>query len=235
VAAAPCALPSAPTILVDEDGAVLLTWQLRAAEVLNSTALPQEPAFLAYRAAIERDGADVLRPVADAPQIHDEAEAKMWADVAFNNELAFHGEVGSIEPITCLDALLFAHQASRVSEIDQPTEFLASVLRRETEAGVELLVVFGAGSQMFPPKQVYGFDVVERYLAEGWSYWYALHNHTVQKNGERLALGVPVPSTSDVELARGVAESTGLESVRVTNGFYTFSASIEELGAFRGR
>ncbi len=229
-----CKMPAQRTTILERDGAILETWALRLEEVVTE-ALPKDPAFLAYRAAIERDGADVVRPVADPPVVRTDAEAAVWRNEHFNNDLVFSGAVGSINPISCLDALLFSRQASRISQIDQPTEFLASVLRRETSTGTDLVVVFGAGSEMFPPKEVYGFEVVGRFLAEGWSYWYAIHNHTVQKNGDLLALGVPAPSTADVQLYRSLAERMGLESLRVTNGFYTFSASAHELGAFRAR
>ena len=56
----------------------------------------------------------------------------------------------------------------------------------DVDGGTELAVVFGAGLEMFPPKSVYGFDVVEEHLADGWRWWYAIHNHTIQRNGERL-------------------------------------------------
>jgi hypothetical protein len=229
-----CKMPAQTTTILERGGAILETWALRLEELVTDD-LPEDPAFLAYRAAIERDGADVLRPVADPPIVRTDAEAEVWRNEHFNNDLVFSGAVGSIAPITCLDALLFSRQASRISQIDQPTEFLASVLRRETHTGPDVVIVFGAGSEMFPPREVYGFEVVERFLADGWSYWYAIHNHTVQKNGDLLALGVPAPSTSDVQLYRSLAEKMGLESLRVTNGFYTFSASVHELGAFRAR
>ena len=230
-----CEMPGRTRTILDRDGLILETWELPSAEVLSQTELPDGPAFLRYRAAVEQDGANVLRPVADPPIIRTEAEAEVWRDEDFNNELVFNSGVGSIDPITCLDALLFSRQASRISQIEQPTEFLASVLRRETATGQDLVVVFGAGSEMFPPREVYGFEVVDSLVAEGWSYWYAIHNHTVQKNGDLLALGVPAPSTSDVGLYRSLAEEMGLQSFRVTNGFYTFSASVDELGAFRAR
>ena len=197
--------------------------------------LPNEPAFLEYRAAIVRDGADLRRPIADPPVIETETETAIWRDEDYNNILAYDSGVGAIEPTSCLDALLFARQASRVSQIDQPTEFLASVLRRESETGTDLLIVFGAGLEMFVPREVYGLDVVGQLLTEGWSYWYAIHNHTLQKNGDLLALGVPVPSTSDVQLSRSLGGRIGLDSVRVTNGFYTFRASLAELDQFRSR
>lgn len=230
-----CTWPVEPEILYEAEGAVLQSWTFRLTEVYTETVLPADPAFLAYREAIRRDGAALRRPIADAPVPANEAEELVWADEHFNNALVYDSGVGRIGPITCLDALLFARQATRVSQLDQPTEFLASVLRRETDQGAEVTVVFGAGSEMFPPKAVYGFDVVERMRALGWSYWYALHNHTVQRNEGLLALGVPVPSTSDVHLLRGLGQEAGLEEVRVTNGFFTFDAPVESLEPFRAR
>lgn len=232
---APCALLGAPVVLREEDGAVLLTWEMHADPVFFGETLPTDSSFGAYRAAMVRDGADVVYPVADPPTSATEAEAQIWEDEFYNRDLAFAGGAGVIEPVTCLDALLFAWQAQRVPPIERPTEFLASVLRRSAAAGPRLAVVFGAGAEMFPPRWAYGLDVVDRYRSEGWSYWYSLHNHTPQRNGELLALGVPVPSTSDVGLARALFEDRGMELVRVTNGFYTFSGTSEDLAAFRAR
>lgn len=229
-----CRLPTERTVIRAEDGAVLETWELALADV-TTDALPGEPGFLEYRTAIERDGANLRRPVADPPVIDSEELAVIWEDEFFNTDLVFDGGVGSIDPITCLDALLFARQAERVSQLRQPTEFSAAVLRRETPEGTRLLVVFGAGLEMFVPRGFYGFDVVEDRRAEGWAWGYAIHNHTTQRNGERLALGVPVPSTSDVGLLRSLSADLGLDSVRVTNGFYTFRAAVHDLREFRAR
>lgn len=227
-------MPTERTTVRAEDGAVLETWEL-ALEDVTTDALPDEAGFLEYRAAIERDGANLRRPVADPPVIDSDELAEIWEAEFFNTDLVFDGGVGSVDPITCLDALLFSRQAGRVSQVTRPTEFLASVLRRETADGTRLLVVFGAGQEMFVPRGFYGFDVVEERLAEGWTFWYAIHNHTTQRNGERLALGVPVPSTSDVQLLRSLHGELGLDSVRVTNGFYTFRATVDDLRAFRAR
>jgi hypothetical protein len=119
-------------------------WQLSLADVLTPQ-LPDQPAFLDYRAAIERDGADLRRPVSDPPVITDDAVSAIWRDEFFNRDLVFDRGVGSVDPISCLDALLFARQAQRVSQVDRPTEFIASVLRKETESGTHLFVIFGAG------------------------------------------------------------------------------------------
>lgn len=230
-----CAMPNAPVVIREEDGAVLLSWEFQADSVLLSSALPPDSTFRAYRDAMVWDGADLSRPVADAPTPETEAQAQIWIDEHFNNDLAFSGKAGTIEPVSCLDALLFTWQARRIPPIEVPTEFLASVLRRPTKDGEELAVIFGAGAAMFPPRWAYGLDVVDRYLNDGWSYWYALHNHTPQSNRGLLALGVPVPSTSDVGFARALGEEKGMQFTRVTNGFYTFSGSVKDLAGFRAR
>lgn len=234
VGAPECAMPSERTVVRAEDGAVLETWEFLLSDV-STDALPTEAAFLEYREAIERDGADLRRPVADAPTIDSEELAAIWEDEFFNTDLVFDEGLGEVVPISCLDALLFARQAGRVSQLIQPTEFIASVLRRGTPDAPRIRVVFAAGSEMFVPRGFYGIDLVEEYLAAGWSYWYTIHNHTIQKNGDRRALGVPVPSTSDVALYRSLAGDLGLESARVTNGFFTFTAGIEEMDRFRVR
>ena len=233
-AAPACTMPTQRTTVRAQDGATIETWELSLEDVLTDR-LPDEPAFLEYRAAIERDSADLRRPVADPPVNETEEMAAISRDESFNNDLIFEEGVGSVGTISCLDALLFARQAARVSQLEQPTEFIASVLRRDTPEGTRLLVFFAAGSEMFVPRGWYGFDFVGDYLSDGWAFWYVIHNHTTQQNGDRLALGHPGPSTSDVQLLRYLGAELGLQSARVTNGFFTFSASMEELSQFRSR
>jgi hypothetical protein len=230
-----CALPDRPTGVHREGPDVLLVWELPAGGPYDQPVLPGDSAFLAYRAAVRADDADLERPVADRPEPTTPEEAALWQDEDFNADLAHGGSAGTIAPITCLDALLFAYQNRRVSQLERPTEFIASVLVRDEAATPRVTVVFGAGEEAFPPRSVYGFDVVERYLEEGWRYAYLLHNHTLQRNGSRLALGTPAPSTSDVGLVRSLVADLGLEGARVTNGFYTFAVPAEELPRFRSR
>jgi hypothetical protein len=232
-AASACRMPIERTTVRAEDGAILETWEVSLEDVLTDE-LPGEPPFLEFRAAIERDGADLRRPVRDPPVTDSDEAAAIWRDEFFNQDLVFDGVVGVVEPISCLDALLFTRQAARVSQLEKPTEFVASVLRREATDGIRLLIVFGAGSDTLVPRGWYGTDLVGEYLNDGWRLWYVIHNHTTQKNGGRLALGAPVPSTNDVQLNRALAVQ-GLDSVRVTNGFYTFRASTADMSLFRAR
>ena len=234
--AATCALPADPDTLAIDGTAVLLRWEFPDDPMFSSFTLPKDSAYQAYRTTIRSHGADLRIPIADSPELATEEEATLWRDERHNAELARRGEAGRIEPIRCLDALLFAFQNSRVSQLEQPTEFLASVLRRETEDGdSRVAVIFGAGVEMFPPKSVYGFEAVDEYRSRGWRYAYALHNHTIQKNGDRLALGTPALSTSDVQLTRSLAADSDLEAARVTNGFFTYVVAGEELTLLRSR
>jgi hypothetical protein len=231
-AASACRFPSDPTIILDDGGLVLKVWRFPLEEVHVRPVLPDDPGLLAYRAAIRDAGADEMYPALHVPGSLPENEAAAWQEENHNNRLAYEGGVGSIDPISCLDALLFAEQNRRVPQLEQPTEFLASVLRRELPEQTEVVVVFGAGTEMFPPSSVHGFDIVDEYVGAGWQYWYALHNHTIQANG---ALGVPVPSMSDVQFVRRLAAQRGLERVRVTNGFYSFDSAVSDIASFRAR
>jgi hypothetical protein len=228
-------LPTYPDTVRTDGNAVLLVWEFPDDPIYSSFVLPADSAYLAFRESIRADGADLKHPVSDQPTPSTAEEAALWSDERFNSDLARSGEAGIIETIRCLDALLFAFQHGRVSQLAQPTEFLASVLRKEVNGEYRLAVVFGAGDEMFPPKTVYGFDVVDDYGARGWLYWYALHNHTIQRIADRLALGTPALSTSDVQLTRNLAAGSGLESARVTNGFFTYSVPSTELGLLRSR
>lgn len=229
---ADCVLPSNPTTIFEDRGLVLKVWTFPLEEVHMRPVLPDESGLLAYRATIHAEGAEERSPALHVPPALKDGEADVWRDENFNNHLAYHEGVGSIEPMTCLDALLFAEQNARVPQLERPTEFLASVLRRRVTERDEVVVVFGAGAELFPPASVHGFEIVDEYVAAGWQYWYVLHNHTRQANG---ALGVPVPSTSDVKFARSLAAQRGLERVRVTNGFYSFDATVAEISKFRAR
>jgi hypothetical protein len=225
-----CVLPPDAVTHTDQDGLVLKVWTFPLEEVHSRSVLPDDAGLLAWRTAIRTDGAVEKQPALSLPPARDDNEARIWANESFNNDLAYRGEAGSIEPVTCLDALLFAEQNARIPQLRSPTEFLASVLRRERPGGEEVAVVFGAGSEMFPPRSVHGIEIVDEHVADGWRFWYMLHNHTRQSSG---ALGVPVPSTSDVQFVRRLAQVRGLERVRVTNGFYTFDAAIDEIQGFR--
>jgi hypothetical protein len=195
-----------------------------------SETLPDAPGYLAFRAAIRAAGGDQIRPVADAPQPKDEAERDLWRREDFNAALMY-GDAGEVRRIRCLEAALFAVQDARYSQLTQPTEFIANILRRDDR----FKIYFGASDTMFPPTSVHGFEQVASDIAAGWQYWVILHNHTVRMHDGKPALGMPAPSTNDVQLFRALITKFGLREVWVTNGLYTGVVSSENLGRFSTR
>lgn len=230
-----CAWPSEPTVLARDGSASLLAWDFSSAPWLHRPIVPDDPAYLAFRAAIRDAGGDRRwTAVTDRPESTGEAEREIWRREQSNYELSRSGRVGRLRPIHCLEALLFAYQHNRYSQLTHPTEFLAAILRKRVDGETRLRVQFAGGAEKFPPKSLYGLDRIEQAIADGWELWVALHNHTVKEHRGRPRLGVPVPSTSDVDISRGVVRDLGLRQIRVTNGMYTIEVDAAELGELQG-
>ena len=225
----PCQLPE-PTVLRAEGSAVLQRWELPEHPVWFSETLPQSPGYVAYRAAIRAAGSDEPRPPVDVPAAQRVTDSELWRREEANVALMYAG-AGEVRTVRCLEAAVFSLQDTRYSHLTRPTEFIAHVLRKDGR----LKIYFGAGSEPFPPKSVYGTDEVAADVAAGWLYWIALHNHPLQTRGGNSTLGVPVPSTSDVSLLAGLVARLGLREAWVTNGMYTGVVSAENLARFSGR
>ena len=229
-----CSLPAAPLELHREGEAVLLVWELTWHDVWSQAVLPESDGLTTYRQGILDANAALREPVADPPVADDAAMEEIWRREFANRDVAYAGEAGTIRPIQCFEALFFAYQTDRVPQLTQPTEFIVAALTREVDGQTHVKIYFAAGDEMFPPKAVYPFEHAETDVADGWTFWTMLHNHTVQSLEGAPALGVPVPSTSDVALSLALAEQLGLESIRVTNGFYTIDIPAALLERYEG-
>ena len=71
-----CALPVAPDTLYRD---VLLAWTFPDAAIYSTASIPVDSGYLAYRAAIRADSADLRQPIADQPVPATEAEASVRA------------------------------------------------------------------------------------------------------------------------------------------------------------
>lgn len=227
-AAATCRLDEAPVTVYDDGAAVLLRWDLADRPALWSPALPDDDGYQAFRAAIRAAGAELRAPIADRAPPADDAAREGWRREDHNAALVLDGKAGTLRPIHCLEALMFARQHARHDELTTPTEFMVLVLRR----GDRLRLYFGAGDQLFPPRTVYGFDQAAADVADGWTLELALHDHTVQRRGDRPALGMPSLSTNDVFLFRNKVADLGLRAAWVTNGVYTAEIPAADLDRF---
>ena len=227
-----CRFPSAPTAIETRGNALLQYWEFDEGLLWSNPMLPADPAYAAYRRRVEEAGADQARPSQHVPE--GEQENENWRRELHNVSQAYGARPSQIRSIECLDALVFAYQNNRFDQIYQPTEFISSILRKQTDGRTMVRIYWGAGDELFPPKDVYGFDEVGRDVSNGWEYVAMLHNHTIQEVDGQVRLGVPAPSVSDVQLLRGLAESYGLERVWVTNGFYTLDIPSEDLDRYLG-
>ena len=217
-------------VLRQEGNAVLQRWELAADRVWCGETVPNATGYQAYRTAIRAAGGDWARPVADPPKPKDDAERELWRREDVNAALMY-STGGQVRPIRCLEAALFAWQDARYPELSRPTEFIAHILRRDDR----LEVYFAAGDQLFLPRQFDGMKEAAAAVADGWQYWALLRNHTVRTLDGKPALGMPAPSTSDVELFRGLAKDVGLREVWITNGMYTGVVPSGNLGRFSVR
>ncbi len=224
-----CVLP-ASTVVRTEGSARLEAFEFQLPGHWFGTMLPVSADYDRYRAEVIKAGADLARPIADPSQPRDDAERELWRREGLNEELMYTGG-GQVRRIRCLEAALFARQHTRYSQLTQPTEFVAHILRR----GDVFKVYFAGSDRMFPPKSFYAIDEVRADVAAGWQYSAVLHNHTSRSLHGKLALGVPAPSTSDVELFSGLVASLGLREVLVTNGMFTGVVSAERLSRFSTR
>jgi len=215
-----CALLAKPTILLEADGAVLKRWRVVDDPVFWRAIMPKNRGFSAYTSKLKSAGATQAHPPRIARTYKNERERLGW-EKEYRNESRVYAGVGKIRPIHCLEALMFAQQNDRYPQLSHPTEFVVAVLRKRIDGRDWLTLYFGAGAQLFPPKTVYGFDQARADVKRGWTFLVALHNHTIRRQGKRLLLGMPVPSTNDVQLMTGLVQEAGLQAIWVTNGRYT--------------
>jgi hypothetical protein len=116
-AAATCRLDEAPTIVGADGAAVLLRWELDARPVLFSPALPDDDGYRAYRRAIRDAGAELREPIADRAPPATDRERETWRREDHNASIVFAGRAGTLRPIGCLEALMFARQHARFSQL----------------------------------------------------------------------------------------------------------------------
>ena len=215
-----CAWPVPGTVVARDGAATLVRHDLDDTGALFTAALPDDEAYRAFRARVRADGAELRQPIADRAPPADDAEREVWRREDHNGELVRSGKAGSLRPARCLEALTFVPER----------ETIVVVLRREARTRIYV----GASDQMFPPKSVYGIDQARADVADGWRLDVLLHNHTVQRRGDRMALGMPSLSTADVSLFRNLVD-LGLGSAWVTNGVYTAVVPAADFPLFLGR
>ena len=145
------------------------------------------------------------------------------------------GSVGTLRPISCLEALLVDYQARRFPMASHPTEFHAVVLERGEPSNRQVRVYFAASNAPWPPKAELLFERVAADRRAGWRAVAHLHNHPFLFSGGGDIAGANAPSLTDVQFWRHLRDSLGVESARVTNGATTFEAPAAAFDILRAR
>jgi hypothetical protein len=232
-----CRWPVAPVLLRQAADTVYQSWTYEAGQIperVDPSRLPSLAAFL-----------DTVRTRVGAL----DAQAMLQRQIAFyaarpdsdsqgeaaNGRLVLSGDVGTLRPASCLEALLVEAQAARFPMASHPTEFHAIVMER-ADAGTRQVRVYFAGSGApWPPKIN---PLLERVAADrnaGWRAVAHLHNHPfLFASGGDIA-GANAPSISDVQFWRWLRDDYGLASARVTNGFATFETPAATFDRLRAR
>lgn len=212
---------------------VYQSWTFQAGQLPQEVALSRLPALSAFLDTVRaRVGpldarAQLSRQIAyyaARPDSDSQGEAA-------NGRLVLSGDVGTLRPISCLEALLVDYQAARFPMASHPTEFHAVVMER----GRQVRVYFAGSGAPWPPRANLLFERVAADRGEGWRAVAHLHNHPFLFAGEGDIAGANAPSLTDVQFWRHLRESVGVESARVTNGFATFEAPAAAFDRLRAR
>jgi hypothetical protein len=166
-----------------------------------------------------------------------------WKGEADNSMLVLDGTVGKIEPMTCLEAMIWKWQNNRFLMISYPTEFGAFILKRNTDLRIYLSSSDIVGARI--RSEV--LESIQTDIESGFELLAHLHNHpflfdrsigdrmwTMEETIDDIA-GALAPSMTDVSFFRGIRDRYGLQEAWITNGIETSKFNAEEFDLLRSR
>jgi hypothetical protein len=222
-----CVFPSAPIVLSSTATGLLQYWEFPDSDVLIRSKLPRSNAIRNYRREVETkinvDSRFLLQRYLGLNPAPDDA---------YNLGIAATSPVSRFRPISCLEALLLGVQIGRNPEMmSEPTEFLASYLRRGQRLRVYYLTNDSTGVSGLKELKARITDD----LKNGWHYEGNLHNHSffLKALDSNQPQGVLAPSATDMKLFVGLQESLGLGEASITNGFDTIHIPAEDFALYR--
>jgi hypothetical protein len=169
--------------------------------------------------------------------------AAEWRGEATNATLVLEGRVGTITPVSCLEAMLWKWQAARYPMLEHPTEFGAFVLRGHGRVHVYLSSADRVGQKIRDA-------ITKRVQADasaGFRLVTHIHNHPFlfdRKVGDRMwtleatkedVAGALAPSMTDVQFYRNLRNSLGLQEAWVMNGLNTSRFAAGEFDVLTAR
>lgn len=222
---ASCAWAAPPEIVEQGPSELHQIWEIENRPILWREQLPPSPSLNAFRAEV-RARLPLLDP-------HTRWRRGLFAADSYNQIVAAAGRVGRLAPMNCLEALLLSQQTARLPMLQQPSEFGAFILRSPLDQKPERLKIYYS-TQDRPGLRMNAqmMGRIERDRQAGWRVWSHLHNHNFFLSAQD-PFASPSPSKTDVEFARRLQHSLGLEQMWVTNGFHTLHFNRRDFSLFR--
>jgi hypothetical protein len=255
-----CQWTGGATVLHQAGDTLYQVWSLAPPAAQAGWQPADLPALTSFRRAVEArleaanvlpDAAGLLRRQVAHYAARGHSDSRREAE---NGRLVLDGAVGTMRPLSCLEALLLDFQARRFPMVDRPTELQAFVLRRNVpaedssaaaaDADTPALVYFAASGAPWPPGVGRLVPLLESKVREGWRVIAHVHNHPFYLDRlTPLASGPPTsdiagalaPSITDVRFYRSMHAGLGLETALVTNGFATLEIPAASFGRLHAR
>lgn len=235
--ALPCRWPAAPAVLHQAADTVFLSWSYSAGQLPEHASLPDLPGLSSFLDTV-RVQTGTLDPHALLQRQIGYYASRSDSDSqgeAANGQSVLSALVGTLRPITCVEALLVEFQAQRSPMASRPTEFQAVIMERTVSGTHQVRVYFAGSNAPWPPKGDLLFDRVVHDRREGWRAVAHLHNHPfLLASGGDIA-GANAPSLTDVQFWQHLRDRIGVESARITNGVTTFEAFAPDFDRLQAR
>ena len=230
LAAAACAFPSAPRILVAQGakgakGAPLVqVWDVADSVTYWTTADPISAAYRAFAAEVPK-----RVPVTDQFTLLREAWLTGDPSLKQSHAMLSTRAVEWIRPAGCLEKLLLADQHARTDLFERPTGFTALVLHSPNGRSLRIYAMttneegIGDLSPLTTPAL--------RDVRAGWRADIALRNHNFHP-GQVDLNGVLTPSAADARFVANLAGSVRLKEAWITNGVHSSRIPSAAFGLF---
>lgn len=225
--ALPSFLQTSPIILKEDGPALFQYWELEQDQRLWQATLGNLPALEAYKDSLSQALGDSLLSLLIDREFHQSNPSGKPIRSLDNYHLVHEGYIGTIQPISYLEAELLNYQLNRYPLFSHPTEFHGFILQNDSLGLVR--IYFAASDQGWPPKATPLVEHMEPIIGKGWRLSHHIHNH--YESSKDNYLGIMAPSLADAHYFKVLHARFDLEEARITNGFSTLLLSGEELAS----
>ncbi|HUO85622.1 MAG TPA: hypothetical protein VM534_10960, partial [Thermoanaerobaculia bacterium] len=210
---------------IDDDGVVLLMWEVADDRSLWGPAPAGLTHLQSWRRAIEVivGGTDPAYLMQRNRELYPWLENEHEGQRRINRQVE-KGELGRWRPMNALESYLLDFHAARYPLLEQPSELGALILSRRTAEGERTRIYYLTDGDGLPPRQAIG-TVLQKAKADvqmGWDARAFLHNHTFDFANEKGMLAIAAPSESDLQIIASIRRHLEVDLVWIIDGFNSF-------------